>query len=200
MQFKFPEKSTKNFLSKDNFTGKDLQKTYSNFSDSADEIRKSLETRKISENVILKVTQLLENVGVPDFNTFELDEYIGRKTLFYITNAIFTDLEFENYYDQEKFKNFMHAITEGYNREVDYHNDLHAADVIQTSYVFMYKGNLKEKLKLHDFDILAALLAAACHDFKHPGFNNIFLVNTKSPLAIRYHGKSKKFYYRRITS
>jgi len=176
------------------FTSLDLQKSYSDCSVSAgspDSKKQSEETSKISENAILKVTQLLEEVESPDFNIFELDEYIGRKTLFYTTNAIFTALDFEGYYDQEKFKNFMHAITEGYNREVPYHNDLHAADVTQTSYVFMYKGNLKEKLKLQDLDILAALLAAACHDFKHPGFNNIYLVNTKSPLAIRYNGKTK---------
>jgi len=181
------------------FTGKfvgvtdvDLLMTNLNIASADSSPIKKRQSVEISENTILKVNQLLqEEVQSPDFNVFELDEYIGRKTLFYITNAIFTGLDFVGYYDQEKFKNFMHKITEGYNRKVPYHNDLHAADVIQTSYVFLSKGNLREKLKLQDLDILAALLAAACHDFKHPGFNNIYLVNTKSPLAIRYNGKTK---------
>ena len=148
----------------------------------------SFEQIKISENLIQKVTILLENVGSPEFNIFELDEYIGRKSLFYTSNAIFTSADIESLYDRTKFKNFIYALTEGYSREVAYHNDLHAADVLQTSYVFLSKGKLKEKLALQDIDVFAVLLAAICHDFKHPGYNNIYLVNSKAPLAIRYNG------------
>lgn len=31
-------------------------------------------------------------------------------------------------------------------------------------------------------------IAAICHDFKHPGTNNIFQINFKTPLALRYNG------------
>ena len=33
-------------------------------------------------------------------------------------------------------------------------------------------------------------MAAACHDYEHPGFNNPYLVNTKSEFAILYNDKS----------
>jgi len=189
------KRSSINFLTQENFTSLDLEKTFSNFSDNTSSDRKeSLEKNKISENVILKVTQILENVGSPDFNIFELDEYIGRKSLFYITNAIFNSADLEGLYDRDKFRNFINAITDGYKREVDYHNDLHAGDVLQTSWVFISKGRLREKLSLQDIDIFAVLLAAICHDFKHPGYNNIYLVNTKAPLAIRYNGKYNNIY------
>ena len=33
-------------------------------------------------------------------------------------------------------------------------------------------------------------MAAACHDYEHPGFNNPYLVNTKQEFAIIYNDKS----------
>ncbi len=33
-------------------------------------------------------------------------------------------------------------------------------------------------------------IGAACHDYEHPGVNNIFLVNTLNKLAIIYNDKS----------
>lgn len=39
-------------------------------------------------------------------------------------------------------------------------------------------------------DILAGLLSAACHDFEHPGVNNIFLIATKHDKALTYNDRS----------
>jgi hypothetical protein len=35
--------------------------------------------------------------------------------------------------------------------------------------------------------IFAGLIAAAIHDVAHPGFNNLFLISTVSPIAVRYN-------------
>jgi high affinity cGMP-specific 3',5'-cyclic phosphodiesterase 9 len=40
----------------------------------------------------------------------------------------------------------------------------------------------------HDFG--AMLLACFCHDYEHPGYNNLFMTMTNSELAIRYNDKS----------
>jgi len=160
-----------------------------NLSASKDQIKNSLKQKEFSNDIIVKVTQQLEQVGDPNFNIFDLNEHVERKTLSYISNAIFQAADLDSMYDREIWNNFTKAITEGYSRDVPYHNDLHAADVLQTGYVIISQGNLKEKLKLQDVDIFAVLLAALCHDYKHPGYNNMFLVNTKASLAIRYNGK-----------
>jgi len=51
---------------------------------------------------------------------------------------------------------------------------------------------LQENLKrlMSPLDVLACLLAAAIHDFRHPGFNQNFLVATKHELAILYSDQS----------
>lgn len=43
---------------------------------------------------------------------------------------------------------------------------------------------------LSDMHVLALLVAAIGHDLDHPGLNNAFLVNSSSPLALRYNDQS----------
>lgn len=51
------------------------------------------------------------------------------------------------------------------------------------------KGGLESVAELDELDILSSLFSALIHDFKHPGFNNGFLINSKSDIAIIYNGK-----------
>jgi len=38
--------------------------------------------------------------------------------------------------------------------------------------------------------MLSYILAAACHDLDHKGYNNVYLIATKDKLAIRYNDHS----------
>jgi hypothetical protein len=72
-----------------------------------------------------------------------MDSLVKRKTLRYISFEIFNKYNFfEEVLDEEKYYNFISALTEGYDRNIAYHNDLHGADVLQTIYVMLEKGNL----------------------------------------------------------
>jgi hypothetical protein len=51
-------------------------------------------------------------------------------------------LLFEEIVELDKFKNFINAITNGYDRNIAYHNDIHAADVLHTCYVLVEQGNI----------------------------------------------------------
>ncbi len=44
--------------------------------------------------------------------------------------------------------------------------------------------------RMPEFELMALLLAAAMHDYDHPGKTNAFLVTTKDPLAILYNDRS----------
>jgi hypothetical protein len=143
----------------------------------------------IEPSLVIVVTELLKQVDRFDFNIFELNELVEKKSLHYILYEIFDRYNyFENMLDERKYKNFIFKIIDGYNRSVSYHNDLHAADVLQTTFIMIEKGNLINKLSLSNSDVLGTLLAAACHDFKHNGFNNNYHMNFRSKIATRYNG------------
>ncbi len=66
-----------------------------------------------------------------------------------------------------------------------YHNSFHAADVVQATQQFLL--NRRVNGVLTDLNAAACLIAAAAHDYRHPGVNNTFLVNTGNELAVRYN-------------
>lgn len=86
--------------------------------------------------------------------------------------------------------NFLTAIRNGYRQSVQYHNDLHGADVAQMMYMIIREGNLAEVAQLNYVDLVAAIIAAACHDFDHDGYNNTYHVNFVTHRALRYHDKA----------
>lgn len=45
-----------------------------------------------------------------------------------------------------------------------------------------------DKVKLDEVELMSLIVAGACHDYEHPGFNNLYLVDIKDPIAIRYNG------------
>jgi hypothetical protein len=51
----------------------------------------------------------------------------------------------------------------------------------------LISGGLKEKLKLDLWEIMSYTIAGACHDVGHPGVSNIFLIEKKDEMAIRYN-------------
>lgn len=69
-----------------------------------------------------------------------------------------------------------------------YHNFQHAFDVCQTCYMFCKTCNVKPYMT--QMDIFGMLVAALCHDIDHPGLNNTFQINSKSPLAVLYNDLS----------
>ena len=76
----------------------------------------------------------------------------------------------------------------GYVATNPYHNNVHAADVTQTMSFFITKPFLLPYVK--PLEVLASLLAAAIHDYRHPGVNNAFHVAIGHNLAITYNDKS----------
>ena len=79
---------------------------------------------------------------------------------------------------------FLTKIQNTYVTEVEYHNDLHGADVMQMSYYYLTTCKLRQILKLNKLDCLSFLMAAVCHDLGHDGFTNSYHVNAITSRAV----------------
>jgi len=153
----------------------------------------------ISPKIENEAMNILNKIEDFDFNIFDLNKIVGIHSMIYVAHEIFQSLYFyEHVINQKIYRNFVMKISEGYNREgVSYHNDLHATDVLQPVFVLMEKGNVYYKCQLMEMDYIAILVAAICHDYKHPGIGNSYLVNSKHYIAMSFNGKIIfiSFYY-----
>ena len=165
-------------------------------------LEKLSKTNKISLNNIMdkkyispkyyKIPNLPDNIisiiESENFNIFNLEEKIGSEnTLPIIGSYILKRYNLFSKIDYEKFESFIEEIRKGYNRENPYHTDLHAADVTQTCLIYILKGKMKEIFNLNDLDIASIYISCMVHDYKHPGYNNLFLININSPISIRHN-------------
>mmetsp|Transcript_28966 Transcript_28966/g.35886 ORF Transcript_28966/g.35886 Transcript_28966/m.35886 type:complete len:185 (-) Transcript_28966:863-1417(-) len=124
-----------------------------------------------------------------NFNTLQFCRSLGRKSaLSVMTVYILQVLNIDKLQqlNQMKLSRFIGQIYKGYRRDVEYHNDMHALDVLQMSYIFMTQGGLQQWAQLSELDILSVMIAAICHDYGHDGFTNAYHVNLVSDRAIRY--------------
>ena len=69
-----------------------------------------------------------------------------------------------------------------------YHNNLHAADVLQTTHWMISQTGLKDWMS--DLEIFSLLMSAIIHDYNHSGTTNNFHVQSISDLALVYNDKS----------
>ncbi|GBG29112.1 cAMP-specific 3',5'-cyclic phosphodiesterase [Hondaea fermentalgiana] len=69
-----------------------------------------------------------------------------------------------------------------------YHNNMHAADVVQSTYCFL--AHAEEFGNVAPVDRFACVMAAAMHDYHHPGRTNQFLVSQGHPIAIQHNDQS----------
>ena len=136
------------------------------------------------------INAVLARVDEWDFDLFALERLAGQRVLSVLAYHILEDrLGYLKTFDVQPaaFANFITAIEDGY-LDVPYHSHIHAADVLQNTYYFLTRPSMKSKVT--PLDIFAGCLAAAVHDYAHPGTNNAFQIMTESPSAIRYNDRS----------
>lgn len=125
-----------------------------------------------------------------DFDIFAVEK-CTKQHLRLITMTCMTELHLLDYTDFEetKLENYLTEIDKSY-RDNPYHNSLHAADVVQTTYHFCTKGRLIDAFGMTPLATFALFFAAAIHDVNHGGLTNHFLVTTSAPLAVQYNDHS----------
>uniref|UniRef100_A0A6U9XTQ9 Phosphodiesterase n=1 Tax=Pseudo-nitzschia australis TaxID=44445 RepID=A0A6U9XTQ9_9STRA len=161
-----------------------------------------------------------DNISRWDFNIFDVDDVLGgENTLVFVAWAIIGSpqsqyamdmaLFDEDEDDSQKIKevearkgydfistlnvkektliNFLHEIEKSY-KDVFYHSFVHAADVTQSLHSLLQMGG--EQCSQGQLETFSMLIAAVIHDVGHPGLSNLFLINSKSDLALIYNDVS----------
>ena len=104
----------------------------------------------LSPSVSAKIIALMTRIDFPDFDIFVLDDLMSEKASIIIANEILKKLSIvnSNVIDIPVLKNFIVKVVESYSRKnAIYHNDLHAADVMQTFCLQYYFTKSTNKIK-----------------------------------------------------
>nr|XP_020471678.1 cAMP-specific 3',5'-cyclic phosphodiesterase 4D-like isoform X3 [Monopterus albus] len=132
----------------------------------------------------------LEDINRWGMDIFKIAEYSGNRPLTVTMYTIFQERDLLKSFKipVDTFITFMMTLEDHYHSDVAYHNNIHAADVVQSTHVLLSTPALEAVFT--DLEILAALFASAIHDVDHPGVSNQFLINTNSELALMYNDSS----------
>ncbi|KAI9010960.1 hypothetical protein CLU79DRAFT_772091 [Phycomyces nitens] len=103
---------------------------------------------------------------------------------------------------QAQIYHFILDLSRAYHDQNPYHNFAHAVDVLQCTYyilctlgVLSFADSFTKPVDnrtwpqslLRTKDVYALLIAAIGHDAAHPGVNNLFMINSDTPLALLYN-------------
>uniref|UniRef100_A0A8C5X392 Phosphodiesterase n=1 Tax=Malurus cyaneus samueli TaxID=2593467 RepID=A0A8C5X392_9PASS len=127
----------------------------------------------------------LEDLNKWGLQVFRVAELSGNRPLTVIMHTIFQASRSNS---SRYFNNLLDDLEDHYHADVAYHNNIHAADVVQSTHVLLTPAL---EAVFTDLEILAAIFASAIHDVDHPGVSNQFLINTiNSELALMYNDSS----------
>jgi hypothetical protein len=107
------------------------------------EERRNAHLSELGAKVAKSLSDQISKIDSFEFDIFEMDKLVGKKSLRFLSYEIFNRYNFfEEIISEKKYKSFIDNIADGYSRQILYHNDLHAADVLQTMFVMIEKGSL----------------------------------------------------------
>ncbi|SAL98308.1 hypothetical protein [Absidia glauca] len=130
----------------------------------------------------------LDNKGpkiTPDWHVLEL----SRTDLYGHLLGIFSHLKVFDTLDitPSQLLDFLVDVDTAY-MHTPYHSFYHAADIVMMlHYILVELDGLKHLQPIH---VPPLLISALCHDMGHPGYNNVYQVNSKTALAQRYNNQS----------
>lgn len=143
----------------------------------------------VERDFSVESSKKLSTIYEMDFNIFEFSELVGFKSFVIGGKLLIEHLDFGDLIKMDNLENFLTSVRDGY-RDNPYHNQIHGLDVCQTMCMYLTKTNLTDLLFLNDIDVLSIFISSLTHDMGHPGYSNIFQINTLSELALIYNDKS----------
>jgi len=140
----------------------------------------SVESTSTEQHILL--TRSIPTLDSFEFDVFayQTDELLRNAAYMFQSLGLVSDFSI----DPAKLMNFLNRLQQHY-KSNPYHNMTHAIDVTQ----FVYSSLCIEKIGnfLNSLEKLCIMVSALCHDLDHPGLNNNYQVNAKTPLALLYN-------------
>ncbi|KAI8074667.1 hypothetical protein BC940DRAFT_288803 [Gongronella butleri] len=147
--------------------------------------------------------ELKDKLASWDFSPFDYqqDELIHCVYLIFETALAAPELAHISL-SQDQWYDFIIDLASAYHDDNPYHNFAHAVDVLQCMFYFLTQlgcfpwTTTKSRRAARTRPLLSAkqvfsiLLSAIGHDAGHPGVNNLFLINSRTPLAVMYNDRS----------
>ncbi|OMJ78175.1 hypothetical protein SteCoe_22067 [Stentor coeruleus] len=134
-----------------------------------------------ASNPFIPRDDLLQELRSKDFDTIIKPKDELRECLLHI----FWDHIKTFDVDIVKMQRFIVAVCENY-QDNPFHNLFHAFSVCQMIFTLSEKNNKFGKFLL-PMENFALFLSGLGHDLNHPGVTNVFMINSRHPLAVRYN-------------
>ena len=138
-----------------------------------------------------KINKFINENNIFDNINFDIFDYIvnhGRDMVLHnISLYIFNKYNLFLIVNKSRFDSFLDKIKVGYDFMLPYHNEIHAADVLNTSHIIAMQSNIQTEMDLTILDLSGFFIAAIIHDYKHPGLNNNYHINKRTELSRRYN-------------
>ncbi|XP_072874175.1 cGMP-inhibited 3',5'-cyclic phosphodiesterase 3B isoform X3 [Chlorocebus sabaeus] len=156
--------------------------------------------QEVSLDLILveEYDSLIEKMSNWNFPIFELVEKMGEKSgriLSQVMYTLFQDTGLLEIFKipTQQFMNYFRALENGY-RDIPYSNG--RINRGQIAYISSKSCSIPDESygclssNIPALELMALYVAAAMHDYDHPGRTNAFLVATNAPQAVLYNDRS----------
>ncbi|XP_058169037.1 uncharacterized protein LOC131284199 [Anopheles ziemanni] len=119
---------------------------------------------------------------LPAFDSYEWEDW----DVIHLMQTMFVELNLLEKFNIpiETLREWLYEVYKHYN-DVPFHNYRHCFCVAQMMYAITWHTNLVQRLG--ELEVLVLLVACICHDLDHPGYNNIYQINARTELALRYN-------------
>ncbi|XP_046396751.1 high affinity cGMP-specific 3',5'-cyclic phosphodiesterase 9A [Ischnura elegans] len=117
--------------------------------------------------------------------SFESDSWSDEELLLLLQH-MYLDLGLPSHFGitMPVLRRFLFAVYDNYN-DVPFHNFRHCFCVAQMMYAMICKAQLMPRIG--DLEAFILITSCICHDLDHPGYNNIYQINARTELALRYN-------------
>ncbi|XP_055643299.1 high affinity cGMP-specific 3',5'-cyclic phosphodiesterase 9A isoform X2 [Toxorhynchites rutilus septentrionalis] len=119
---------------------------------------------------------------LPAFDSYEWEDW----DVIHLMQTMFVELNLVEKFQipRETLSEWLYEVYKHYN-DVPFHNYRHCFCVAQMMYAITWHTNLVKRLG--ELEVLVLLVSCICHDLDHPGYNNIYQINARTELALRYN-------------